>query len=187
MAERQAAPTMNRWLLFASVIMFVVGVHNIIFGIAALRDYSVVVTNLGGAGGVGVLYADTTFWGWLCIAIGIAEVVIAAGIAARNPMARWFGIGVASINAIGQLAFLAAFPAWSFIIIAIDVVVIYALTRTFEEVPAGALEPYPGDRERLERRAEAEAEARRMASPAGRTEGTARGAEGGTYRPPPTA
>jgi hypothetical protein len=191
---------MSRWLLFASVIMFVAGVHNIIYGIAALRDYAVVVTNLGGTSGANVIYANTTFWGWLCIAIGIAEVFIAAGIAARNLIARWLGIGIAAVNAIGQLAFLAAFPAWSVVIIAIDVLVIYGLTRTFEEAPGWAPQPYPDDRERLERRAEAEAETRRMASTArpegttGRPEGTTgrpagsttgRAGSTGTYRPPP--
>jgi hypothetical protein len=79
--------------------------------------------------------------------------------------------------------------------------VIYALTRTFEEAPGWAPEPYPDDREQLERRAaEAEAEARRMASaarpegtagrpegPTGRPEGGTTGRAGGTgtYRPPP--
>jgi hypothetical protein len=131
-------------------MIFIVGCHNIIYGIAALRDYAVVVQNLAN-GQVNVLYADTTFWGWLWITVGIVEVVTAFGIAAGNQLARWIGVTIAAINAIGQLAFLSAYPMWSVVIIALDVLVIYAL-MTYDQQPRRApYEPYPAD----ERRAEA--------------------------------
>jgi hypothetical protein len=37
------------------------------------------------------------------------------------------GVVIAGVNAITQLGFLAAYPVWSILIIALDVVVIYAL------------------------------------------------------------
>ncbi|WP_018638493.1 DUF7144 family membrane protein [Parafrankia elaeagni] len=148
MVDLRQARNTDGWLLFAAVIMFIVGFHNLIYGIAALRDYVVVVDNLYSTStGTGVIYASTSFWGWLWIAFGVVQMVIAAGIAAGNELARWVGIGIAALNAIGQLAFLAAFPVWSVIIIAIDILVIYALaTYQTRGRPGGAVEPYPGDR-----------------------------------------
>jgi hypothetical protein len=129
-------------------MIFIVGCHNIIYGIALLDDYVVVVNNLA-TGQANIIYADTTFWGWLWIFIGIAEVLAAIGIAMGNRLARWFGVAITTVNAIGQLAFLAAFPFWSLIIIALDVLVIYALVTQGKPRPA-AYEPYPGDERRVE-------------------------------------
>jgi hypothetical protein len=140
--------TANGWLLFAAVMIFIVGCHNIIYGIAALGDYAVVVQNLAN-GQVNVLYADTTFWGWLWITVGIVEVVTAFAIATGNQIARWIGVTIAALNAIGQLAFLSAYPIWSVVIIALDVLVIYAL-MTYDQPPhRAAYEPYPGDEQRV--------------------------------------
>ncbi|MCM3886953.1 hypothetical protein [Frankia sp. R82] len=146
MAGNRVAVPRSGWLTFAAVIMFIVGFHNLIYGIASLRDYTVIVHNLTN-GDTNVLYADRNFWGWLFLFIGIVEMAIAYGIYARNVAARWAGVVIASINAIGQLAYLAAFPVWSVVIIAIDILVIYALL-THELVPAdgGYGQPYPGDR-----------------------------------------
>ncbi|MCM3921428.1 hypothetical protein ND748_07065 [Frankia sp. AiPs1] len=145
MAGNRAVRPLSGWLTFAAVIMFIVGFHNLIYGIAALRDYTVVVNNLNG--GTNVLYADVNFWGWLWIAVGIVEMLIAYGIYIRNETARWAGIVIAAINAIGQLAFMAAFPVWSVVIIAIDILVIYALcTYDTARTRGGYEEPYPGDR-----------------------------------------
>jgi hypothetical protein len=134
--------------MFAAVMMFIVGCHNIIYGISLLNDYRVIVNNLA-TGELNIIYADTTFWGWLWVAIGIAEVFAAIGITSGNQAARWFGVTVAAMNAIGQLAVLAAFPFWSFTIIALDVLVIYGLLTHWPRQP-GTYEPYPGDEQRVE-------------------------------------
>jgi hypothetical protein len=129
-------------------MIFIVGCHNLIYGIALLDDYAVVVENLA-TGEANIIYADTTFWGWLWIAVGVAQLVAAVGIAVGNKLAVWFGVAIAAMNAIGQLAFLAAFPFWSLVIIAIDILVIYALV-THGQPQQATYEPYPGDERRVE-------------------------------------
>jgi hypothetical protein len=155
---------MSGWLTFAAVIMFIVGFHNLIYGIASLSNYTVIVSNLT-SGDTNVLYADRNFWGWLWIAVGIVEMLIAYGIYIRNEAARWAGVAIATINAIGQLAFMVAYPVWSVVIIAIDILVIYALLA-HEPARAGAgyKEPYPSDRPGV-------------GAPAGRAAGVGRHAE----------
>jgi len=148
-APRQQARPIDGWLVFAAVMMFIAGFHNLIYGIATLSEYAVVMANLDVNGAdTGLIYATRSFWGWLWIAVGVVELVVAYGILRGNELARWVGIGIAAINAIGQLAFLAAFPVWSVVIIAIDLAIIWALatydTRVGARTSLG--EPYPGDR-----------------------------------------
>jgi len=59
--------------------------------------------------------------------LGILLLVAAGGVLTGNPAARWFAVIVVGLNAIGQMFFLASYPFWSILIIAVDVVVLYAL------------------------------------------------------------
>lgn len=136
------------WLWFAAVMIFLAGCHNLIYGISTLRDYAVVVNNLS-TGEVNVIYADTTFWGWMWIGFGIAQIIAAFALPSRNQAVRWFAVALATVNAIGQLAFLAAFPVWSIIIIAIDVLIVYGLL-TWDSPIRSAYSPYPDDASRAE-------------------------------------
>jgi hypothetical protein len=135
------------WLLFAAVMIFIAGFHNLIYGVADLDNYSYVVTNVGT-----VIYQDLDFWGWLLIALGCVQIIAAFGILSGNRYARWFAIAVAGLNIISQLAFLSVFPVWSIVLIALDVLVIWALTAHSHEFEgafpgggAAAGEPYPDD------------------------------------------
>ncbi len=42
-----------------------------------------------------------------------------------NQAARWFGVAVIGLNAIGQMFFIPAYPFWSLMIIAVDVVALW--------------------------------------------------------------
>jgi hypothetical protein len=42
-------------------------------------------------------------------------------------MARWFAVAVLGLNAIDQMLFVPAYPRWSLMIIAVDVVALYGL------------------------------------------------------------
>ncbi|WP_250282050.1 MULTISPECIES: DUF7144 family membrane protein [unclassified Frankia] len=141
---RSAART-NGWLVFAAVILFITGFHNIIYGVAALDRYSYLVTGNGV-----IIYQDLDFWGWLLIAMGIVEVAVAAGLFMGRQWARWAAIAICTVNVIAHLAFLAVFPVWAVILIALDVLVIYAVTRP-DTPPRGSYEPYP-ETDRIEAR-----------------------------------
>ena len=51
----------------------------------------------------------------------------AAGIVAGNQLARWFAVAVLGLNAIDQMFSTPAYPFWSLVIIAVDVVALYRL------------------------------------------------------------
>lgn len=108
-------------LIFAAVILGVLGLFNLLDGISAIARSRVFVGN--------ALYVvgDLNSWGWVMTILGGVQVLAAFGVMARNQVARWFGVVVVALNAIGQMFFLASYPFWSLLIIFIDVVALYAL------------------------------------------------------------
>jgi hypothetical protein len=51
----------------------------------------------------------------------------AFGLFSGSELARWFGVFVASVNAIGQLYYVPAYPFWSLAMFTVDLLIIYGL------------------------------------------------------------
>jgi hypothetical protein len=100
----------------------IVGFFNIIQGLVALFDDQYFVV----AGG-DLLLLDFTAWGWIHLLVGVVMLAAGFGIMRGSPWGLVAGVVIAGVQAILQLGFLAAYPVWSILIIALDVVVIYAL------------------------------------------------------------
>jgi vacuolar-type H+-ATPase subunit I/STV1 len=116
-------PHTTGWLSFAGIVAIVVGIFNVIDGLVALfrNDYYLVTSQ-------DILIFNFTAWGWIWLLLGLIQVVVGAGIIAGHSWARMAGVAMAVLAAIGQLAFLRAFPVWSVLVIAMCVLVVYALT-----------------------------------------------------------
>jgi hypothetical protein len=109
------------WLLFAATMIFLVGVFNLIDGAVALaEDDKFVVDEL--------FFGDLAMWGIIALVNGVILVVTAWLIYRRNPIGAALGIAFAGLNMIWQLFFVGVYPIWSLLIIAIDALIIYALT-----------------------------------------------------------
>jgi hypothetical protein len=111
------------WIFFGAVIMLISGTFSIIWGIVAIARDEVFVAGPRGT----VVSLDYTTWGWIHLILGI--VVVATGLALfRAPMwARALAIVIAGLSAVGNLLVIGSQPAWSIIVIALDVLVIYAV------------------------------------------------------------
>jgi hypothetical protein len=118
---REERATGAGWLVFAGIILATAGVFNIIDGIVALSKSSFYVRNAT------YVFSDLNTWGWIILILGIIQVIAAFGIYSGATWARWFGIGICALNAIGQLLFLPAYPWWSISMFALDILVIYGL------------------------------------------------------------
>jgi hypothetical protein len=119
------------WIVFAAFVLIIVGGLDILQGIVAIfRDEYVVAT----AKGVALL--DVTAWGWTTLIWGALLIITGLGLLAAAGWARWLAIIGVSINAIGQIAFMAnypqAYPLWNVLIVALNVLVLYALTARWE-------------------------------------------------------
>ena len=108
-------------ILFASVLLLVIGCFNLIDGIAAVARSHVFIANAH------YVFGDLRTWGWITLIIGALQLLAAAGVLAGNQLARWFAVAVVGLNAIGQMFFIPAYPFWSLIIIAVDVVALWGL------------------------------------------------------------
>lgn len=112
------------WIAFAGVMMVLLGSFHVIQGLVAVFDDGYYLVAKSGL----VVQVDFTAWGWVHIIGGI--IVIAAGVAVFTGKiwARTLGVIVALVSAVVNIGFLSAYPIWSTIMIALDILVIWALT-----------------------------------------------------------
>ena len=108
-------------VVFASVLLLILGCFNLIYGIAAIAHSHVFVANAQ------YVFGNLRAWGWITLILGVLQLLAAAGVVAGNQLARWFAVAVLGLNAIDQMFFLPAYPFWSLVIIAMDVVALYGL------------------------------------------------------------
>jgi hypothetical protein len=110
------------WLGFAATMMVLLGAFTILYGLVALFNDTYYVV-----GPQGLLVFDLTAWGWIHLIIGVLAVAAGGAVARGAGWARIVTVLLVSINAVAQLAFMSAYPAWSLVAIAIDIVIIWAV------------------------------------------------------------
>ena len=109
------------WIMFASIMLLVAGTWNLIDGILAIGSSRVYT------GHSTLVFSNLNTWGWIITILGALQLLAAFSIMAGNQFGRWFGIAAASINAIGQLMFVPAYPFWSLAMFTVDILIIYGL------------------------------------------------------------
>lgn len=126
-APESQGPQRPGWVtgtvVFAGVMMIMIGVLHALAGLVAVarNEFFVATPNY--------LYAvDVTSWGWIHLLAGV--VIAAAGFAvwAGQAWARALGIALAALSVIANFLFIPYYPVWSLLIIALDVLVILALS-----------------------------------------------------------
>jgi hypothetical protein len=112
------------WVVFAGTMMIMLGAFHAIAGLVALfKDDYFLVTRSGL-----VVDADFTTWGWTHLLLGALVALAGGALLAGRTWARVVAVVVAMTSAVVNLAFLSAYPLWSGIMIAVDILIIYAVT-----------------------------------------------------------
>jgi hypothetical protein len=109
------------WVLFAGVMLSVVGVLNLAYGIAAIDNSTFFVRD------VKYVLADLNTWGWFLTVLGVGQVLAAIGVFRASELARWVGIGFAAVNMLVQFFVLPAQPVWAIMVFFVDVIIIFGL------------------------------------------------------------
>jgi hypothetical protein len=115
---------------FASVILLLDGFFSVVQGLVAVigPDAYYAVVN-------GDLFVfDITGWGWWNIIVGALQLVTSIALLGGAVWARFIAVIIAIVSAVGQLLLVPVQPWWSFFVIAIDVLVIYALIAHGDEL-----------------------------------------------------
>jgi hypothetical protein len=110
------------WVLFAGIMLMVVGFLNLVYGIAAI-DNSAFFTGDARY----VIFDDLNTWGWFYLIIGVLQLIAAFSIWNKGEYGRLIGIATAAGNAMIVLFTVNAYPFAAFMIFLIDVMVIYGL------------------------------------------------------------
>jgi hypothetical protein len=108
-------------VIFAAVLLAVIGFFNLLDGIAAIANSHIFI------GSAHYVVGDLRAWGWVMTIFGGVQLLAAFGVWAGNQLARWFAVVVVGLNAVGQMFFIPAYPFWSLMIIAVDIVALWGL------------------------------------------------------------
>jgi len=124
MSDTQKQSGWVGWAVFGGIVLIITGVIDALFGLVALIGPSsgYVLTETGN-----VWFLDVTGWGWWHLILGLAMAAVGLFVLRGASWARITAVVLVSINAISQITSFAYSPWWALIVIALDILVIYAL------------------------------------------------------------
>jgi hypothetical protein len=106
----------------AGALLFTTAVLTVLQGIEALVDKSPLLI------GPDYVYKfNTTGWGWIHLIVGIALGIVAVGLITGAAWARVTAIVMSCVSIVLMFLWLPYYPMWSIIVIALDVIVIWAV------------------------------------------------------------
>jgi lysylphosphatidylglycerol synthetase-like protein (DUF2156 family) len=126
--EADPAPVrMGGQQVFAAVMMVVLGVLHALTGIAAISRGIIPTTP-------SLTYTlPPVVWGWTQIVFGVLLAAAGAAVLQGRLGGRLVGIGVAALSLFVNFLFLLLHPAWAVVLMAVDVLIIRALTVGWPE------------------------------------------------------
>jgi cytochrome b subunit of formate dehydrogenase len=111
------------WVVFAGTMLLILSAINILEGFVALfQDERVVATPNN------FVVVDLTSWGWTLVLFGVVMLATGIGLLMAQTWARITAIVVVGLHAAAQVASIGAYPIWSLLMIALDTVILFALT-----------------------------------------------------------
>ena len=125
---RRDEPEVSGWALggvsFAATMLVVIGFFQVIAGLTAIFDdeFFVVTRNY-------TFDLDVTAWGWIHLILGVLLVITGLALYARAAWAAITALVLAVFSAIDNFFFIPYYPFWALLLIALNVWVIWALTR----------------------------------------------------------
>lgn len=110
-------------MAFAACVLTLVGAFQVVAGLTAIFDdeFYVVARNY-------TFDLDTTAWGWIHVILGLFLFFTGMGLFRAQPWAQVTAISLAMLSALANFFFIPYFPAWSLLVIALNIWVIWSLT-----------------------------------------------------------
>jgi len=111
------------FILFAAIMMIMVGVFQALQGIIAIfeNEFYVATRNY-------LFQFDATTWGWIHLLVGLLVAFAGWGLLSGRTWARVVAITLAVLSAITNFLFIPYYPFWALLLITLDIFVIWAIT-----------------------------------------------------------
>jgi hypothetical protein len=114
--------TYSGWVIFAAVMLIIVGILNVIWGIAAIADSKFFVQDQK------YILSNLNAWGWITTIIGAAQLFAGFSLWSGGLYGRLMAILFASLSALAALLSIPAYPFWSLAIFALNIIIIYQVS-----------------------------------------------------------
>ena len=121
-AGRQTSGTAVGFILFAAIMLLMVGVFQALQGLVAIfqNEFYVATRNY-------LFQFDATTWGWIHLVIGLLVALAGWGLLSGRTWARVAAIALAVLSATANFLFIPYYPFWSLVLITLDIFVIWAI------------------------------------------------------------
>ena len=114
--------------VFGAILLITAGLFQFFEGLSAAQNDTVYESVKDYA-----YRMDISGWGWTHMIVGAAAFVVGVAILAGQTWAMIAGMVLAGLSAVMNFVFMPYYPSWSMVIIAVDVVVIWALSTRLPE------------------------------------------------------
>ncbi len=112
------------WIYFAGFMLILLGFFHILAGVVSLFKNDILVHTASGSTWV----FNTTAWGWIHIAGGALAWLAGSALMRGQTWARVLTVIIVVLSALANMAFVPIYPVWSILIIAVDILIIYAVS-----------------------------------------------------------
>ncbi len=110
------------WIAFAGIVLATVAVWSITLGLALIfKDNWIVFTEDG------LVFLNTTGWGWIVLLTGLLKLVTGFGLIAGKEWARLVAIVLVFMHMWEHIILIGATPWWSLASIIVSMFVLFAL------------------------------------------------------------
>jgi hypothetical protein len=118
-AEKATSGWAIGFILFAAIMMIMVGVFQALQGIIAIfeNEFYVATRNY-------TFQFDATTWGWIHLLVAFAGYGLLSG----KAWARLLAITLAALSATANFLFIPYYPFWSLLLVTLNILVIWAIT-----------------------------------------------------------
>jgi hypothetical protein len=119
---QETSGTAVGFILFAAIMMIMVGVFQALQGIVAIfeNEFYVATRNY-------LFQFDATTWGWIHLLVGLLVAFAGWGLLSGRTWARVVALTLAVLSAITNFLFIPYYPFWALLLITLDIFVIWAL------------------------------------------------------------
>ncbi|WP_433201380.1 DUF7144 family membrane protein [Nocardia sp. CA-107356] len=120
----KTGPALNDMTIFAGVLILITGILHLLAAVAAIgkRNFFVLTEDQ-------VFQVNVATWGWVHLIIAVLIIIAGIAIVTGQKWGYLAGIVMASISLLDNFVFAPIYPFWSLVMIALDVVIIWALAR----------------------------------------------------------